>query len=179
MRQSASIALFTLLALLLNLALTALAAPLFPNGNYVIFQGTNHHPAGNKYFTASPNPSNWAITLESKSNTTAKLQVWKLRNHSSGSISLELVGKSGYYLGEGRSGGLPGAYLGTNNANQQKWKITRVLGGDLTKYKLTFPRKFNNRTLVVDDSPDSTTPTRVALAYENLEITQAFKFGSV
>jgi hypothetical protein len=127
MRPSTSIALFAVLALLLNLALTTLAAePLFPNGNYVIFKGTYHFPAGHKYFTGSPNPSNWAVTLESKSTTPDKLQVWKLRNHSSGSISLELVGKSGYYLGEGRSGGLPGAYLGTNNANQQKWKITRV-----------------------------------------------------
>lgn len=176
MRQATAVVLFTLLALLVNVAL---AAPLFPNGNYVIFRGTNHHPAGNTYFTASPNPANWAVTLEPKSTTPDKLQVWRLRNHSSGSISLELVGKAGYYLGEGRSGGLPGAYLGTNNASQQKWKITRVLGGDLTKYKLTFPRKFHNRTLVVDDSPDSTTPTRVALAYEDLEITQAFKFGPV
>ncbi|KAG9067835.1 hypothetical protein KI688_011423 [Linnemannia hyalina] len=176
MRQATAIALLSLLALLINMAL---AAPLFPNGNYVIFRGTNHNPAGYTYFTASPNPANWAVTIEPKSTTPNKLQVWKLRNHSSGSISLELVGKKGYYLGEGRSGGLPGAYLGTNNASQQKWKITKVLGGDLTKYKLTFPRKFNNRTLVAWQSPDSTTPTRVALAYEDLEITQAFKLGSV
>ena len=55
----------------------------------------------------------------------------------------------------------------------------QVLGGDLTKYKLTYPRKFNNRTLVIYESPDSVTPPRMALAYENLEITQAYKFGSV
>ncbi|KAF8942453.1 hypothetical protein BGZ47_006455 [Haplosporangium gracile] len=176
MRQVTALTLFTLVVLLINMVL---AEPLLPNGDYVIYQGTPHNPPDHKYFTGSPNPSNWAVTLELTSTTPSKLQVWRLRNHSSGAISLELVGKSGYYLGEGRSGGLPGAYLGTNNANQQKWKITRVLGGDLTKYKLTFPLKFNNRTLVVDDSPDSTTPTRVALAYEDLEITQAFRFGLV
>ncbi|KAF9148748.1 hypothetical protein BG015_009492 [Linnemannia schmuckeri] len=176
MRQATTFTLFALVALLINVVL---GEPLFPNGKYVIYKGTPHNPPGHKYFTGSPNPSNWAVTLELKSTTPDKLQVWRLRNHSSGAISLELVGKPGYYLGEGRSGGLPGAYLGTNNANKQKWKITRVLGGDLTKYKLTFPRKFNNRTLVVDASPDSTTPTRVALAYEDLEITQAFRFGRV
>ncbi|KAF9900818.1 hypothetical protein EC991_006877 [Linnemannia zychae] len=175
MRQ---VLIFVAILAILQLALAA-AAPLFPNGNYHIFTGTSHNPKGYRFFTASPNPSNWAITVELRAtNDTTKLQLWKLRNHSSGRVSFELVGKPGYYLGEGRSGGLPGAYLGTNNANQQKWDIKRVLGGDLTKYQLTFPRKFNSRSLVIDESPDSTTPPRVALAYLNPEITQAWKLGS-
>ncbi|KAG0372328.1 hypothetical protein BGX24_000404 [Mortierella sp. AD032] len=175
MRQA--LFLVALLALL-NITLAAAVAPLFPNGEYSIFSGTRHNPKGYLLFTGNPNPSNSAVTLELRAtNNPKKLQVWKLRNHSSGRISLELVGKKGYYLGEGRSGGLPGAYLGTNNANQQKWDIKRVLGGEFTKYQLTFPRKFNNKTLVVDRSPDSTTPTRVSLQYLNPEIAQAWKFG--
>ncbi|KAF9129639.1 hypothetical protein BGW39_003963 [Mortierella sp. 14UC] len=181
MRQA--LILVTLLALL-QITLAAVT-PLFPNGNYHIFTGTSHNPKGYRFFTASPNPSNSAITLELRAtNNSNKLQLWKLRNHSSGRISFELIGKPGYYLGLGRSGGLPGAYLGTNNANQQKWEIKKghkkllVLGGDLTKYQLTFPRKFHNRTLVIDESPDCTTPPRVALAYKNPEITQAWKLGS-
>ncbi|KAG0268332.1 hypothetical protein BGZ95_002504 [Linnemannia exigua] len=174
MRQA--LFLVALLALL-NMALAAVT-PLFPNGEYSIFIGTRHNPKGYLLFTASPKPSNWAVTLELRApKNPKKLQVWKLRNHSSGRISLELVGKPGYYLGEGRSGGLPGAYLGTNNASQQKWDIKRVLGGEFTKYQLTFPKKFQNKTLVIDDSPDSTTPKRVSLQYLNPEITQAWKFG--
>ncbi|KAK3847841.1 MAG: hypothetical protein J3R72DRAFT_430921 [Linnemannia gamsii] len=124
MRQA--LFLVALLALL-NITLAAAVAPLFPNGEYSIFSGTRHNPKGYLLFTGSPNPSNSAVTLELRAkNNPKKLQVWKLRNHSSGRISLELVGKKGYYLGEGRSGGLPGAYLGTNNANQQKWDIKRV-----------------------------------------------------
>ncbi|KAF9921702.1 hypothetical protein FBU30_008223 [Linnemannia zychae] len=175
MRQATILLLITLLTVLS----TVMAAdPLFPNGNYRLFRGTSHNPKANVYITGSPNPSNWALTVETNSTSPDHLQVWRLRNHSSGLVSFELVGKPGYYLGEGRSGGLPGAYLGTNNANQQKWKITRVLGGDLTKYKLTFPRKFQGKNLVIEKSPDSVDPPRVALAYEDPEITQAWKIGS-
>ncbi|KAF9096709.1 hypothetical protein BGX23_010645 [Mortierella sp. AD031] len=140
----------------------ASAAPLLPNGNYVINRESYHNPI--RYFSGHPNRANWAVDLPPRTTTADVLQVWHLRNHSSGLISLELVGKAGFYLGLGRGGALPGAYTGTTNANQQKWRISQE---DPTRFKLTYPIKVNGQNLVLDQSPDAVDPPRLAFAYEN------------
>ncbi|KAF9103262.1 hypothetical protein BGX29_003608 [Mortierella sp. GBA35] len=145
------------------------AAPLLANGNYRIHNGNVQVPLTYRFFTGNPNPSLCDITLQPKSAIPGSHQIWKLRNHSSGTISLELVGKPGYYLGEGRSSGLPGAYAGTTNANRQKWKITRVA--------VDFPKQFQGKNLVLIETPDDVNPKRVAFAYENLEQMQAWRFA--
>ncbi|KAF9103260.1 hypothetical protein BGX29_003606 [Mortierella sp. GBA35] len=155
------------------------AAPLLANGNYRIHNGNYQAPSTYRFLTGNPNPLLWDITLLPKSNDTNHLQVWKLRNHSGGTISLKLVGKPGYYLGEGRSGGLPGAYAGTTKSIQQRWKFSREAGGAFTKYKLKFPRQFQGKNLVLIETPDDVDPKRVAFAYENLNLIQAWRFAPV
>jgi len=148
-------------------------ANLLPNGDYTISSGSRHNPS--YYFTGYTNQVGGYVTLESRDST--KWQVWRLRNHSTGHISLEIVGRGGYYLGPGRSGVAPGAYLGVNSAAQTKWDIKRLPGPDQPRYKLISLEKYDNRTLVVDRASESVDPSRVAYQYDDPSTIQAWRFS--
>ncbi|KAF9280352.1 hypothetical protein BGZ68_007295 [Mortierella alpina] len=164
-----------LLIAILAIIHAVLAKPLLPNGYYRIYSGNSHHPPSNRYFTGKPDNRAGSVTLEP--NSTSSLQVWRLRNHSSGYVSLELRGGNKKYLSEGRSGALPGAHVGVTE-KQQKWKIAKVAGGSFTRYTLTFPRKVFNKTLVVSTSTGSLDPKRVSFQNEDKpEVTKAWKFA--
>ncbi|KAF9949204.1 hypothetical protein BGZ70_001879 [Mortierella alpina] len=170
MRHAATL----LLAIIAIIHAVLAAAPLLPNGNYRIYNGNSHHPPSNRYFTGKPDARAGSVSLEP--NSTSPMQVWKLRNHSSGRVSLQLVGsKERRYLSEGRSGALPGAHVGVTE-KQQKWNIVKVAGGSFTRYTLSFPRKVFNKTLVVSTSTGSL--KRVAFQNEdNPDVTKAWKFA--
>ncbi|KAF9103261.1 hypothetical protein BGX29_003607 [Mortierella sp. GBA35] len=153
----------------------ASAAPLLRNGNYLINRESYHNPI--RYFSGNPQKIAWPITLEPKSTTGGVLQVWRLRNHSRGMVSLELVGNTGYYLGQGKRGPRPGAYVGTT-VNQQKWKLSRD-DDDHSRYKLTFPTKVNGQKLVLNQSPYYIDPPRLAFAYEDPDVDQSWRFARI
>ncbi|KAF9096708.1 hypothetical protein BGX23_010644 [Mortierella sp. AD031] len=160
----------------LDLGFEATTSPLLPNGDYRIYTGINHYPRSWSYFTGFTGSAAWAVSLLPKSTNANVLQVWRLRNHSSGLISLELVGKTGYYLGEGGEGNAaPGIQAGTGT-KQQKWRISRSAGGDLTRYKLTFPTEFNGETLVLDEISED---VNVYFQYEVQDRLQAWKISPV
>ncbi|KAG0249920.1 hypothetical protein BG011_008802 [Mortierella polycephala] len=172
MRQAA-IYLVTILTII-NVAMAAV--PLIPNGYYRIFTGNIHNPSSNRYFTAKLDARAGSVSLLPESSS--PLQVWRLRNHANGQVSLELRAKKKYYLSEGRSGALSGAYVGVTKS-QQKWNITKFAGGPFTKYILAHPRRVFNKTLLVSESPDSVDPKYVAFLNEDYpEALQAWKFAS-
>ncbi|KAF9180799.1 hypothetical protein BGZ51_005894 [Haplosporangium sp. Z 767] len=159
---------------IINVAMAA-ETPLFPNGYYRIFTGGMHNPAADRYFTAKPDARGGSVSLRPKSPS--PLQVWRLRNHANGQVSFELRGKKNYYLSEGRSGALSGAYVGVTKKHQ-KWNITRVAGGPFTRYQFAYPRLVFNKTLLVSQSPDDVDPKYVAFLNEDYpETIQAWKFA--
>ncbi|CAO3568805.1 unnamed protein product [Mortierella alpina] len=163
-----------LLAILAIIHAVMAAAPLLPDGEYRIYNGNSHYPPSNRYFTGKPDKRSGSVSLEP--NSTSQLQVWRLRNYSSGRVSLELVGaKERRYLSEGRSGAHPGAYVGVTE-EQQKWNIAKVAGGSFTRYTLSYPKKVYKKTLVVSTSTDSV--QRVAFQNEDTpDVTKAWKFA--
>ncbi|KAF9897770.1 hypothetical protein BX616_005008 [Lobosporangium transversale] len=173
-----------LLIAILAIISVAIAEPLLPNGYYRIFKGIQHVPSQNRYFTAYPNARAGSVRTEPKDE--AKLQVWRLRNHSKGQVSLQIYDKNAdkrKYLSEGRSGALPGASLGVTE-KAQRWFITKIAGGPFTRYILTHPRKFRNQTLIVSESypygEDDDKINWVAFRYQGQSNhTQAWKFARV
>ncbi|ORZ17513.1 hypothetical protein BCR41DRAFT_352618, partial [Lobosporangium transversale] len=170
-----------LLIAILAIISVAIAEPLLQDGYYRIYKGTFHVPARNRYFTAYPDARTGSVRLELKDE--GKLQVWRLRNHSKGRVSLEVYDKDAderKYLSEGRSGALPGAHLGVTE-ERQRWFITKVGVSSYTRYMLTHPRKFDNQTLVVSESgSDEDKINFVSFRYEGQEgYTQAWKFAKV
>lgn len=63
-------------------------------------------------------------------------------------VTIESKGARCKYLSPGRSGALPGAYVGVTTT-KQRFKVTRVAGGPFTSYELAYPRKVFNKTLIV------------------------------
>ncbi|KAF9898464.1 hypothetical protein BX616_003996 [Lobosporangium transversale] len=161
-----------------------IAEPLLPNGYYRIYKGNHRVPSKHRYFTAYPDDRTGSVKIELKNED--ELQVWRLRNHDNGKVSLEVYDEDAdesKYLSEGRFGALPGAYLGVTE-KRQKWFITRVGRGAYTRYALTHPRKFNNQTLIVSESntydDDINKPNRVSFRYEGQEgYTHAWMFWRV
>ncbi|KAF9583197.1 hypothetical protein BGW38_010037, partial [Lunasporangiospora selenospora] len=103
-------AIIFLIAVLAILNAVMAADPLFKDGKYRIFAGNQHVPSMNRYFTGKKDARAGSVTLQP--NSTSTKQVWRLRNKSNRRITLESIGNKGYYLSEGRSGALPGAYIG-------------------------------------------------------------------
>ncbi|ORZ17516.1 hypothetical protein BCR41DRAFT_421740 [Lobosporangium transversale] len=161
-----------------------IAEPLLPNGYYRIYKGNHRVPSKNRYFTAYPDDRTGSVKIELK--TEDELQVWRLRNHDNGKVSLEVYDEDAdesKYLSEGRSGALPGAHLGVTE-KRQKWFITKVGRSYYTRYMLTHPRKFHNQTLVVSESnsyeEDVTKPNWVSFRCEGqTNYTLAWKFARV
>ncbi|KAF9976861.1 hypothetical protein BGZ75_000146 [Mortierella antarctica] len=168
-------AIIVLIAILAIIHAVMAAAPLLANGYYRIYTGNSHHPPSNRYFTGKTDASLGSVSLEP--NSTSPMQVWRLRNHSNGQVSLELRGEEKYYLSEGRSGALPGANVGVTR-KQQRWNIEKFAGGSFTRYTLKYPRQVFNKTLVVSTSTGSVDPKRVAFQNEdNPDVTKAWKFA--
>ncbi|KAF9558868.1 hypothetical protein EC968_006850 [Mortierella alpina] len=169
-------AIFLLVAILAIVHTVTAAEPLLPNGWYRIYKGTFHYPPANRYFTGKPDARAGSVSL--LPNSSSPMQIWRLRNHSNGQVSLELRGKKKYYLSEGRSGALPGAHIGVTET-RQRWNITKVAGGSFTRYTLTFPREVFGKKLVVSTSTGSLDPQRVAFQNEDTEeeVTKAWKFA--
>ncbi len=150
------------------------AARLLPNGLYRIYNGNSHHPPSNRYFTGKTDASSGSVILQPTS--TSSSQIWRLRNHSNGQVSLELLGKKKHYLSEGKSGINPGAHMGVTK-RQRRWDIVKVAGGSFTRYTLSYTKE-DNKTLVVSTSTGSLEPKRVAFQYEdNPDVTKAWKFA--
>ncbi|KAF9953191.1 hypothetical protein BGZ72_005616 [Mortierella alpina] len=172
-------AIILLIAILAIIHAVMAAEPLLPSGKYHIYSGSSHQPSSRRYFTGKPDARAGSVTLEPVSKS--KKQVWRLRNHSSGRVSLELLELKGEkkYLSEGRSGALPGAHVGVTE-KQQKWNIVRVAGGPFTRYTLSHPRQVFNKTLVVSTSTGSLDPKRVSFQNEDKpEVTKAWKFVKI
>ncbi|ORZ17508.1 hypothetical protein BCR41DRAFT_352613 [Lobosporangium transversale] len=172
-----------LLIAILAIISVAIAEPLLPNGYYRIFKGNQHVPSRNRYFTAYPDARTGSVRIEPKDE--AKLQVWQLRNHSKGQVSLQIYDKNAdkrKYLSEGRSGALPGASLGVTE-KPQRWFITRIAGGPFTRHVLAHPRKVNNQTLVVSESNSNEEEGKinwVSFRYEGQEgYIKGWKFARV
>ncbi|KAG9322430.1 hypothetical protein KVV02_004784 [Mortierella alpina] len=165
-------AIIVLIAILAIIHAVMAAAPLLANGYYRIYTGNSHHPPSNRYFTGKTDASVGSVSLEPNSTS----QVWRLRNHSNGQVSLELRGKEKYYLSAGRSA-LPGANVGVTRT-QQRWNIEKFAGGSFTRYTLKYPTQVFNKTLVVSTSTGSVDPKRVAFQNEETpDVTKAWKFA--
>ncbi|KAF9113571.1 hypothetical protein BGX27_001278 [Mortierella sp. AM989] len=160
------------IAILAIFSVAMAGPPLLPNGYYRIYKGAVRPASSHRFFTARPDNRTGSVRLEPRS--TSRLQEWRLRNHGNGQISLEVRGKK-KYLSEGRAGALPGAFVGVTE-KRQRWNITRIAGGQYTRYVLAFPRQVFNKTLLVSESTDSPVPKYVAFQNEGHNTTQAWKF---
>ncbi|ORZ17523.1 hypothetical protein BCR41DRAFT_352632 [Lobosporangium transversale] len=162
----------------------AAAKPLLPDGYYRIYKGNHRVPSRNRYFTAYLDARTGSVRIETKNDD--ELQVWRLRNHGKGQVSLQVYNEDAderKYLSEGRSGALPGAHLGVTE-KRQKWFITKVGVSLYTRYMLAHPRKVNNQTLIVSESntydEDIGKPNWVSFRYQGqTNYTQAWKFARV
>ncbi|ORZ17527.1 hypothetical protein BCR41DRAFT_421745 [Lobosporangium transversale] len=140
-----------LLIAILAIISVAIAEPLLPDGYYRICKGKHRLPRTYRYFTAYPNANVGSVRLEPRDE--AKLQVWRLRNHGKGRVSLEVYDKNAdkrKFLSEGRPGILPGAHLGVIE-KRRKWFFTSVGENIWTRYILTHPIKYYNQTLVASE----------------------------
>ncbi|KAF9290613.1 hypothetical protein BGZ74_000489 [Mortierella antarctica] len=171
----------TILALVALLAIVqvVLAQQVLENGNYRIYYGNYQVPKTHRFVTAEPDARTGRVRTFPR-NDKKKLQVWRLKNHKNGQVTLESKGARGKYLSPGRSGALPGAYMGVTTT-AQKWKITEMHGGPFTSYELAYPKLVSNKTLVVSmDSKDKEEPYYVNFANQGVEGTrQAWKFARV
>ncbi|KAG0070876.1 hypothetical protein BGZ93_007584 [Podila epicladia] len=170
----------TILALVVLFAIVqAVLAQLHPNGYYRIYYGNYQAPITHRFITAEPDARTGSVRTFPRDNK-SKFQVWRLRNHKNGQVTLESKGARGKYLSPGRSGALPGAYLGVTTT-AQKWNIAKKHGGPFTAYELAYPKPVFNKTLVVSyDSKDKEEPYYVNFANQGVEGTlQAWKFARV
>ncbi|KAF9217538.1 hypothetical protein BGZ59_003260 [Podila verticillata] len=170
----------TILALAALLAIVqAVLAQLLADGNYRIYYGNYQALTTQRYITAEPDASSGRARVFRKDDASL-FQVWHLKNYENGQITLESKGARGKYLSPGRSGALPGAYLGVTT-NAQKWNITKKAGGPFTSYELAYPKSVSNKKLVVStDSQDKEEPYYVNFATQGVEGTlQAWKFSFV
>ncbi|KAG0011009.1 hypothetical protein BGZ82_003202, partial [Podila clonocystis] len=136
-------------------------------------------PQTHRFLTAEPDARTGSARTFPRDNA-SKLQVWRLRNRKNGQVTLECKGAHGKYLSPGRSGALPGAYMGVTTT-AQKWNITKKAGGPFTSYELAYPRPVFNKTLVVStDSKNKEEPYYVNFANQGVEGTrQSWKFARV
>ncbi|KAG0026465.1 hypothetical protein BGZ81_006331 [Podila clonocystis] len=173
MRQTI-LSLFALLAVV-----QVVLAQLLANGHYRIYYGNYQAPQTHRFITAEPDARQGHVRTFPRDNK-SKFQIWRLRNHKNGQITLESKGAHGKYLSEGRSGALPGANLGIFTT-AQKWNITKKAGGPFTSYELAYPRRVFDKVLVVSiNSKYSEEPYDVKLANQGKEGTlQSWKFARV
>ncbi|KAF9333664.1 hypothetical protein BG006_003310 [Podila minutissima] len=171
----------TILALVALLAIVqvVLAQQVLENGNYWIYYGNYQVPKTHRFVTAEPDARAGRVRTFPR-NDKSKLQVWRLKNHKNGQVTLESKGARGKYLSPGRSGALPGAYMGVTTT-AQKWNVAKVRGGPFTAFELTYPKPVFNKTLVVSmDSEDKEEPYYVNLANEGVDgARMAWKFARV
>ncbi|CAO3653195.1 unnamed protein product [Cunninghamella echinulata] len=153
-------------------------AQVLANGNYKIYHGNYQVPSTHRLFTAEPDARLGRVRLFPR-NDTSEFQVWELKNYKNGQVTLESVGASGKYLSPGRSGALPGAYVGVT-PKPQRFKISKKAGGPFTSYQLTYPQSVQNKTLVVSYNSNGEEPHYVN--FETLDVEgslQAWKFARV
>ncbi|KAF9944142.1 hypothetical protein BGZ65_012550 [Modicella reniformis] len=147
------------------------AVSLLPDGFYRLHNGGLHNPGSWYYVTAEPNAG--LVSLLPKSETA--FQVWQLRNHLNGQVSLEVRGKPGYYLTPGGSGALAGEPLGVTQT-QQMWDFGKFAGGPFTRYYLAYPEPILGKTLLVSEGTELE-----SVIFTNQEggvtATQAWKFA--
>ncbi|KAF9369035.1 hypothetical protein CPC16_004851 [Podila verticillata] len=170
----------TILALAAFLAIVqAVLAQLHADGDYRIYYGNYQVPRTHRYITAEPDARSGSARVFPRDDASL-FQVWRLKNYENGQITLESKGASGKYLSPGRSGALPGAYLGVTT-NAQKWNIAKKAGGPFTSYELAYPKSVFNKILVVStDSKDKEEPYYVNFANQGVEGTlQSWKFSRV
>ncbi|KAG0336805.1 hypothetical protein BG000_006128 [Podila horticola] len=170
----------TILALITLLAIVqAVLAQLHANGDYRIYYGNYQVPKTHRYITAEPNASTDSARTFPRDDKSL-FQVWRLTNHKKGQVTLESKGAPGKYLSFGRSGALPGAYLGVTTT-AQNWNIAKKAGGPFTSYELAYPKPVSNKTLVVSlTNEDREEPYYVSFANQGVEGTlQAWKFAGV
>ncbi|KAF9370297.1 hypothetical protein CPB97_002874 [Podila verticillata] len=170
----------TILALVTLLAIAqAVLAQLYANGDYRIFYGKIQVPRIQRYITAKPDARSGSARTFPRDDASL-FQVWRLKNHKNGQVTLESKGARGKYLSPGRSGALPGAYLGVTT-NAQKWNIAEKARGPFTSYELSYPKSVFNKTLVIsNDSTDKEEPYYVNFANQGVEGTlQGWKFDRV
>ncbi|KAI9307740.1 hypothetical protein BJ944DRAFT_247156 [Cunninghamella echinulata] len=167
----------TLIVIFLTIYQVALAQVL-ANGNYRIYHGNYQVPSTHRYFTAEPDARQGRVRLHPK-NDASQFQVWQLKNYKNDQVTLESVGASGKYLTPGRSGALPGAYVGVSH-KPQRFNISKKAGGPFTSYQLAYPKSVHNNTLVVSYDSNGEEPHYVN--FKNLDVEgslQAWKFVRV
>ncbi|KAF9421653.1 hypothetical protein BGZ94_008776 [Podila epigama] len=154
-------------------------AQVLQNGDYRIYYGNYQVPKTFRFITAEPNASTGSARTFPKDGESL-LQIWRLKNHKNGQVTLESKGARGKYLAPGRSGALPGAYLGVTNT-AQKWNFAKQAGGPFTRYELAYPKPVFNKTLVVStDAADKEEPYYVNFGEQGAhETLQAWKFAQV
>ncbi|KAF9326479.1 hypothetical protein BGZ91_001916 [Linnemannia elongata] len=137
------LALITLLAFVQ----AVLAKIYLPSGEYRFYYGNFQVPRTHRFATAEPDDRTGKVrTFPLDINS--KFQIWKVKHHGNNVVTIESKGCRGKYLSPGRSGALPGAYIGVTTT-KQRFKVTRVAGGPFTSYELAYPRKVFHKTLVV------------------------------
>ena len=135
------------LVTLLALVQAVLAEIYLPSGEYRFYYGNYQAPRTHRLATAEPNARAGRVrTLPL--NRRSRFQIWKVKHHGNNVVTIECKGCRGKYLSPGRSGALPGAYVGVTTT-KQRFKVTRILGGPFTSYELAYPRKVFGKTLVV------------------------------
>ncbi|KAG9060762.1 hypothetical protein KI688_008913 [Linnemannia hyalina] len=140
----AILALVTLLALVQ----AVLSAEIYlPSGEYRFYYGHFQAPQTHRFATAEPDARTGSVRTFPL-NKDSKFQIWKVKHCGNNVVTIESKGARGKYLSPGRSGALPGAYVGVTTT-KQRFKVTRVAGGPFTSYELAYPKKVFNRTLVV------------------------------
>ncbi|KAG0020519.1 hypothetical protein BGZ81_009300 [Podila clonocystis] len=154
-------------------------AQLLANGDYRIYYGNYQVPRTHRYITAEPDARTGSARTFPRDNA-SNFQVWRLINDKNGQVTLESKGALGKYLSPGRSGALPGAYMGVTTT-AQKWNITKKAGGPFTSYELAYPKPVFDKILVVStDSKDKEEPYYVNFANQDVEgILKSWKFARV